>query len=273
MSRAEKTVLAAQNIALSYYQKGQLTPVLANVSLTLKAGEILAILGFSGSGKSSLLRILAGLKKPQHGQVYVHGETCQGPHPQIGFMFQDPCLLPWLNLEANVEFGIRLKNQKHVSKRERKARVEAILQEVGLSHAAHSYPASLSGGMAQRGSLARSLVRQPDVLLLDEPFSALDAVTRAEMQQLLLQTTKNHNTAAVLVTHDIDEALEVADRIILLGGSPSYVVKTWELSPHIAGEPCELRTRIHEDIVRTLRQDKDATDTTPATSQLLAIPA
>lgn len=273
MSTAKKTVLAAQNIALSYQEKGRLTPVLADVSLTLKAGEVLAILGFSGSGKSSLLRILAGLKKPQQGQVFVHGKACQGPHPQIGFMFQDPCLLPWLNLQANVEFGIRLKNQRHVSKRERNARVAAILQEVGLSHAAHSYPTSLSGGMAQRGSLARSLVRQPDVLLLDEPFSALDAVTRAEMQQLLLQTTKNHNTAVVLVTHDIDEALEVADRIILLGGSPSYVVNTWQISPRIPGQPCELRAQIHEDIVKTLRQDKNITETTPAISQLMAIPA
>lgn len=269
---SKNTILEAQHISLSYTQKGHSTPVLNDVSLQLNAGEVLAILGFSGSGKSSLLRVLAGLKQPQQGQVLVHGKRSKGPHPQIGFMFQDPCLLPWLTLEANVAFGLRLKNQKHVAKQERKARVDAILNEVGLSHAAHCYPTSLSGGMAQRGSLARSLVRQPDVLLLDEPFSALDAVTRAEMQQLLLQTTKNHNTAAVLVTHDIDEALNVADRIVLLGGSPSHVVGQWALSPRTTQEPCELRARIHDDIVATLRQDKKAT-TPAALEQLIAIPA
>lgn len=266
------TILEAQHISLSYAQKGNAKPVLNDVSLQLKAGEVLAVLGFSGSGKSSLLRVLAGLKKPQQGQVLVHGKASRGPHPQIGFMFQDPCLLPWLTLEANVEFGLRLKNQKHVAKQERKARVDAILKEVGLAHAAKNYPTSLSGGMAQRGNLARSLVRQPDVLLLDEPFSALDAVTRTEMQQLLLQTTKNHNTAAVLVTHDIDEALEVADRIVLLGGSPSHVVATWQLAARVGNEKCELRTRIHEEIVSTLRQDRDTTNP-QSVEQLVAIPA
>ena len=267
-----RTILEAQHISLSYQQKGSTKPVLNDVSLQLDAGEVLAILGFSGSGKSSLLRVLAGLKKPQQGQVIVHGETSHGPHPHIGFMFQDPCLLPWLTLEANVEFGLRLKNQKHVSKQERKARVAAILEEVGLAHAAKNYPTSLSGGMAQRGNLARSLVRQPDVLLLDEPFSALDAVTRTEMQQLLLQTIKNHNTAAVLVTHDIDEALEVADRIVLLGGTPSHVVASWQLDARTSNEPCELRARIYDDIVNTLRQDRSAA-TPHNIEQLVAIPA
>src|SRR5699024_8492486 len=163
------------------------------------------------------------------GQVVVQGKTSRGPHPRIGFMFQDPCLLPWLTLEANVEFGLRLKNQKHITKQERKARVAAILKEVGLAHAAKNYPTSLSGGMAQRGNLARSLVRQPDVLLLDEPFSALVAGTRTELQQLLIQATKDLTTAAVLVPPDIDGALEVADRSVLLRGAPSHVVASWQL--------------------------------------------
>lgn len=265
-------VLAAEHISLSYPQHGRTVPVLNDVSLALNAGEIVAILGFSGSGKSSLLRVLAGLQAAQQGQVLVHGQPSHGPHPHIGFMFQDPCLLPWLNLEDNVAVGLRLKNQRHVSGQERKQRVAAMLEEVGLSQAAQHYPSSLSGGMAQRASLARSLVRQPHVLLLDEPFSALDAVTRAEMQQLLVHTTQRHNTAAVLVTHDIDEALNVAQRVVLLGGTPAQVAGTWQLSPATPGQPCAERQRIEKEIVATLRQQKTA----PCSNQvanLLAVPA
>src|SRR5699024_2734589 len=171
------TVLAAQNISLSYRSKGVEKPVLSDFSMQLEAGEITAILGFSGSGKSSLLRVLAGLNKPSNGNVLVRDNQIRKPHPRIGFMFQDACLLPWLDLAANVEFGLKLKSQKKISKAERKQRVADALAEVGLIDAAKEYPAALSGGMAQRGSLARSLVRQPDILLLDEPFSALDAVT------------------------------------------------------------------------------------------------
>lgn len=269
MHTTPTSILAAQHISLSYPTGGHQQPILEDVSLQLQPGETLAILGFSGSGKSSLLRVLAGLNAPQQGQVLVHGKKASGPHPQIGFMFQDPCLLPWLTLEGNVALGLRLKNQRRVPKHERSTRIKAMLEEVGLCHAAHSYPAALSGGMAQRASLARSLVRQPDVLLLDEPFSALDAITRAEMQELLLQVTKRHGTAAVLVTHDIDEALTVANRIVLLGGSPSYVVGQWQLT----AQPNDvLRTRIHEDIVRTLREQKNIPRRNTQ-SELLAVPA
>jgi|SRR5699024_5632038 len=265
-------ILAAEHISLSYPQRGRTVPVLNDVSLALQANEIVAILGFSGSGKSSLLRVLAGLNPAQHGQVLVHGQPSHGPHAHIGFMFQDPCLLPWLNVEENVALGLRLKNQQHISKQERKQRVAAMLEEVGLSHAAYNYPSSLSGGMAQRASLARSLVRQPHVLLLDEPFSALDAVTRAQMQQLLVHTTQRHNTAAVLVTHDIDEALNVAQQVILLGGAPSQVAGRWQLAAHTTGEPCAERQRIEKEIVALLRQERNSPCSNKV-ANLLAVPA
>lgn len=267
------TVLAAQNISLSYRSKGVEKPVLSDFSMQLEAGEITAILGFSGSGKSSLLRVLAGLNKPSSGNVLVRDNQIRKPHPRIGFMFQDACLLPWLDLAANVEFGLKLKSQKKISKAERKQRVADALAEVGLTDAAKERPAALSGGMAQRGSLARSLVRQPDILLLDEPFSALDAVTRQQMQQLLVQVARRHNTAVVLVTHDIDEALQVADNVLLLGGSqPSTLAASWDLT-HVDKQANSSALKdIHQQIVNILRYGV-AAPADPLVDELVAIPA
>jgi len=252
MAVAAANVLEARAVSLSYRHKREAQPVLRDLSLRLKAGEVLAVLGSSGSGKSSLLRVLAGLRRPDHGQVMMGEKELNGPHPRIGLMFQDPCLLPWLNLEANVAFGLNFKRQQRISKQEKRERVQSALEEVGLEHAAAAYPAALSGGMAQRGALARCLARQPEVLLLDEPFSALDAVTRSQMQQLLLSVTQNHGTAAILVTHNIDEALHVADRVVLLGGQPVCVAGTWDLSGHSRDGSNPVLVRSRREIVTAL---------------------
>lgn len=265
-------LLDAQHLSLTYQPKSSKAPVFEDVSLQLAAGEVVTLLGFSGSGKSSLLRVLAGLRKPTRGTVTLRQEVVVKPHARIGFMFQDPCLLPWLNLEDNVAFGLKLKHQPSISKAERRERVREALQEVGLQEAAHHYPSALSGGMAQRGSLARSLVRQPEILLLDEPFSALDAVTRAQMQQLLLTVIKKHGTSVVLVTHDIDEALQVSDRVLLLGGKPSHVVDSWNLTGIKRGANSAELARVEQEILTTLRADSHALAVCDATS-LLAIPA
>lgn len=234
MSVAAVNVLEAQDICLSYPPTGgrRPEPVLQDFSLRLRSGEVLAVLGFSGAGKSTLLRVLAGLQAPTAGRVYVDGELMTAPHPRVGVVFQDPCLLPWRTLEANVAFGLNFKRQPKLTKKLRQERVREALAEVGLEYAAKVYPAALSGGMAQRGALARCLARQPNILMLDEPFSGLDQVTRGEMQQLLLRAVDHYNASAILVTHDIDEALRVADRVILLGGRPASIAGTWDLSAH-----------------------------------------
>ncbi|GAB7534122.1 ABC transporter ATP-binding protein [Burkholderia sp. 3C] len=191
--------------------------VLHGVDLVVEPGEIVALLGPSGCGKSSLLRAIAGLVAPSAGAVRLDGEPIAGPRADVALAFQHPALLPWLNVERNVAFGLAFARQAPLTREQRKSRVSDALHAVGLEHARHWRPTQLSGGMAQRAALARSLAREPRVLLLDEPFGALDEVTRAGMQRLLVSIVRRTGATAVLVTHDIDEALRVADRIVLLG--------------------------------------------------------
>ncbi|BBQ00322.1 ABC transporter ATP-binding protein [Burkholderia sp. SFA1] len=205
--------IVASDVALRYATRS----VLHGVDLSVAPGELVALLGPSGCGKSSLLRTVAGLTKPTGGSVRIDGNVVEGPRPDVVFAFQDPCLLPWLTVEHNVAFGLTFRRQPQLSRADRKRRVKDALAAVGLSHARTWLPSQLSGGMAQRAALARCLAREPRALLLDEPFGALDEVTRAGMQQLLLETVRRTGAAALFVTHDIDEALIVADRIALLG--------------------------------------------------------
>lgn len=230
-STNEPAILEAFDIRLSYRRSGAAPhTVLNDFCLRLHPGEVIAVLGPSGVGKSSLLRVLAGLQRAEHGSVCLKDEPLDGPHPRSSFVFQDPSLLPWLTLEENVAFGLDFKHQPEISKADKQARVQAAIAEVGLSGANARYPAELSGGMAQRAALARSLARQPEILLLDEPFSALDEITRGDMQTLLQNIIAHHNTAAVLVTHDIDEAMILADRIVLIGDSPGRQIGEWHVA-------------------------------------------
>ena len=226
-----KLVLSAHKVGLAY---GSARPLITDFSLEVEAGEIVTVLGPSGIGKSSLLRVFAGLQPSSGGKVFAGEEEVTGAHPRVAMAFQDPSLLPWLTLEQNVAFGLDFKHQPKLNTQELKARVEMAIREVGLEHARTRYPRELSGGMAQRAALARCIARQPSVLLLDEPFGALDEVTRESMQQLLLRVRDDFGTAAVLITHDIDEALRVSDRIVLLAGTPAHVYGQWTLDRHQA---------------------------------------
>ena len=192
-------------------------PVLRDVSLSVRPGEVLAILGTSGCGKSTLLRIAGGLDSPSTGSVRIDGSPVTGFDTRCAVGFQEPRLLPWRTVAANVALGL----PRGTAREAGQARVAELLDLVGLSAFAGHRPAAISGGMAQRASLARALARNPGVLLLDEPFGALDALTRLKMQDLLLEVHAAAPTTVLLVTHDVDEALQLADRIILLGQEPA----------------------------------------------------
>ncbi len=191
---------------------------LDGVTFSVKPGEILAIVGGSGCGKSTLLRAIAGLDPPTRGRVLLDGEQVIKPHEKIGVVFQELRLLPWLKVADNVGFG--LEDRPRVERRERVARA---LTRVGLSDKAEVWPRELSGGQAQRVALARALVPRPEVLLLDEPFSALDAFTRIDLQDHLLDLWADARPTLILVTHDVDEAIVLADRILVMRSQPGHI--------------------------------------------------
>jgi sulfonate transport system ATP-binding protein len=185
-----------------------ITTVLHNVGLQLHQQEVVSLLGPSGCGKSTLLRIVAGLEKDYQGQL----RRTEG---EVAFVFQEPRLMPWLSVEQNIGFS----DDKHYDK----GWVTQLIDEVGLTGFADALPKALSGGMAQRVAIARGLYSRPTVLLLDEPFSAVDAFTRMKLQDLLLQLAKRYAIALLLVTHDVDEALYLSDRVLVMGNRPSSI--------------------------------------------------
>ncbi len=226
-----EAVLRARDVAFAYADQ---PPVYSAISLDIRAREIVCLLGGSGCGKSTLLRNLAGLTAPTQGGVEFLAQPLSEPHPRAALLFQQPSLLPWLDVARNVGFGLDFTHQPAISRDQLDARVATALEAVGLQGRHRLRPAQLSGGMAQRVALARALAREPQLLLADEPFSALDAITRAQMQSLLVELVHRWHTAALLVTHDIDEAILVADRILLLGapaaGQPARLLREWTVA-------------------------------------------
>jgi sulfonate transport system ATP-binding protein len=194
------------------------THALEAVTLDLAAGEIVALVGGSGCGKTTMLRMVSGLEHPSRGTVSVDGERISAPHEAVGIIFQEPRLLPWLTVAQNIGFGL-----DHLPKAERDARVDEALLKVGLAGYGPRWPRELSGGQAQRVAIVRALVARPKVLLMDEPFSALDALTRASLQDHLLALWEAHRPTLLLVTHDVEEAAALADRAVVMQPRPGRV--------------------------------------------------
>lgn len=192
---------------------------LEGLSIAVAGGEMVSLIGPSGCGKSTLLRLIAGLEPPTSGELRVGGEPIDGPSAERGLMFQDPSLFPWLSVRRNIQAGLVARGLLH----DRRADAEAFLKLVGLTAFAGVYPHQLSGGMAQRAALARALVNDPKVLLLDEPLGALDQFTRMRMQDEVLRLWQVRETTMLLVTHDIDEAIYMSDRIVMMSPRPGRV--------------------------------------------------
>ncbi|MFM7528582.1 MAG: ABC transporter ATP-binding protein [Nodosilinea sp.] len=212
-----------------------------DVSFTVKTGEFLVIIGPSGCGKSTLLSMIAGLEVPTAGALFHRDRPIQGPAPERGMIFQQPSLFPWLSVLDNVAFGLSLQG---LGKGERQERARHYLQQVGLLKSAHRYPHQLSGGMQQRACIARALCLGTEVLLMDEPFAALDVQTRQQMQTFLLELWQGSGTTVVFVTHHIDEAVYLADRVLILTANPGRVL---EILPVQMGRPRDLMSKDFDD--------------------------
>ena len=194
------------------------TEALRGIGLAVESGEIIAILGGSGCGKTTLLRLLSGLDQPTSGEIRLDGAPLRGTNPSVSAMFQEPRLLPWLTVADNIGFGAQ-----RLPASERAARTAALLTRIGLSGYGPRWPRDLSGGQQQRVSIARALIGHPEILLLDEPFSALDPFTRGSQHRLLLELWRDQKPAILMVTHDVDEAVFLADRIVIMQPRPGRV--------------------------------------------------
>ncbi|MBH3341201.1 ABC transporter ATP-binding protein [Pseudomonas mendocina] len=213
--------LKVDNVSLRYRSpKGETFTALDRVSFEVPDQQFAVIVGPSGCGKSSLLYLTAGLNEPTEGDIYVGGQKVIGPGADRGMVFQGYTLFPWLTVRENIEFGLK---RRKLPASEIRTIVEFYLNEVGLAKFAEHYPKQLSGGMMQRVAIARALANDPQILLMDEPFGALDSQTRLQMQQLLLQVWGNAKKTVVFVTHDIDEAILLADRIYVMGARPGRI--------------------------------------------------
>lgn len=200
--------------------------VLRDINLQIKKGEFITIVGHSGCGKSTLLKIMCGLVDYEDGIVERNGHAVNGPGPKCGMVFQDHRLLPWLKIKDNVGFGL-----KELTKEEKEETVKKHLEMVGLKGFENSYPSQLSGGMSQRAAIARGLANNPTILLLDEPFGALDALTRIQMQKEILRIQETEKTTMVMVTHDIDEAIYLGDRIVVMSARPGEIKEIITVDP------------------------------------------
>jgi NitT/TauT family transport system ATP-binding protein len=211
------------SVGKTYRRAGRRTVALAGVSLDVRAGELVCLLGPSGCGKSSLLRIVAGALEPDEGTVLVGGRPVDGPSPDRGMLFQTPMLFPWLTTRKNILFGPKAQRSAGLDERddpELDAGADAVLATVGLARFGDAFPHELSGGMQHRAAFARAMITRPSLLLMDEPFGALDAITRLRMHDFLLSMWDQYRITIIFVTHDVEEAVLLGDRVAVMGGRP-----------------------------------------------------
>jgi len=241
----EGSSLSVKNVSKNFAARDRTathTPALDAVSFSVAAGELISIVGPSGCGKSTILRLIAGLDFPSSGELRVGTEAITGPSAERGLVFQDPNLFPWLTVRRNVQAGLAALGLLHEKRRE----VSEFIHLVGLEGFADVYPHHLSGGMAQRVALARALITHPKVLLLDEPLGALDAFTRMRMQDEVLRLWQVRLTTMILVSHDIDEAIYMSDRILIMTPRPGRIDRTIQVNlarPRDRSSPEFLRLR------------------------------
>lgn len=216
-------ILVADNVSKTYFDTVARDDVVAlsGISLSVREHEFVSVIGPSGCGKSTFLRIVAGLDRPTSGEIRVSGKKVTGPGADRGMVFQEYALLPWKTTEANIEFGLRL---KRMPKPERAAVTRRFIDLVGLKGFEKKYPHQLSGGMRQRAAVARVLANNPTVLLMDEPFAAVDAMTRQRLQEELTAITASERTTVLFITHAIEEAVFLSDRVVALSGRPGRII-------------------------------------------------
>jgi NitT/TauT family transport system ATP-binding protein len=250
---SEMIRLEYRDVTMRFAQAaGHLTAV-SGVSIAVRDGEVVSLIGPSGCGKSTLLNIGSGLAAPSQGQAFVDGERVEGPNAHVAFMLQKDLLLPWRTVLENVMFGVEI---QRVAAAERQRRATALLDNLKLAEFAGHYPHQLSGGMRQRVALARTLAVDPTVLLLDEPFSAVDAQTRMVLQRELAQTLKRAGKTALLITHDLIEAVTLSDRVLVMSRRPGRIIDEIVIDIPDRDDPLKRRThpKVHDYVNRLMER-------------------
>jgi NitT/TauT family transport system ATP-binding protein len=243
--------LEYRDVTMRFAQGTSRLTAVEGVSLSLADGEVVSLIGPSGCGKSTLLNIGSGLTAPSEGTAFVDGERVEGPNAHVAFMLQKDLLLPWRTVAQNVMFGVEIQG---VAGDERRRRAQALLENLKLAEFSGHYPHQLSGGMRQRVALARTLAVDPTVLLLDEPFSAVDAQTRMGLQRELAQTLKRAGKTALLITHDLQEAVTLSDRVLVMSRRPGRIIDEIKIEIPDRDDPLKRRThpKVHEYINRLM---------------------
>ncbi|MHC5268307.1 ABC transporter ATP-binding protein [Enterococcus sp. LJL98] len=206
-----------------YSSKNEEVAAIEPIDLSIEKGEFICLVGPSGCGKSTLLKLMAGYLKPTSGEVRMQNEIIEGPDWKKGVVFQSPTLYPWLNVQQNIEYGLKMRK---INKKERHAEVRYFLEQTSMTAAANRYPFELSGGMKQRVAMARTMVNHPELLLMDEPFGALDALTRMQMQALMRKLWQENHQTIFLITHDIEEALSLGTRVLVMSKAPGQLMES-----------------------------------------------